>query len=267
MFRDSAEKRLSELFEQSAHKLADRFAAKIERDLAWVKSKIDAIGRLTPNTSEDVEFIRTLTSGGFLLDPDDLTPTNPTILSMTRNMALEVSDTETDMPIRTAFRKAGLDETNPLHWRILIWMFARAHFGPKPKLGTPQIWTADRYCELLYDFAQVKSRSSHLTDSAVCRVLLTKKSYGRPGKQIKLDRLRKALREARSPKHNDFIATQLARKLLQQQSSAMESGKDKTSQVVRQHEKELTDSLIKWIGTNWRQYNAKRDETQSMRRS
>jgi len=257
MSSSSAEKRLSEAFEQSARKSADAAAAKFDRELEWVKFRIDAVGRIVPDNPHQVEFIRTLTSAGVLLDPDDITPSNPTVLSVLRKMALQVSDAETDKPIKTAFRKAGLDEKNPLHWRILIWMFARAHFGPTPKLGARRVWTADKYCDLLSDFAQVKSRNRQLGVSGVCRQLLKKRLYGRGKKPLTVERLRKAYAEARNPKYNVFIATQLVEKLLQLQTQYSLAGKDGTPRIAGQHERELTESIIKWIEANWREYVAK----------
>lgn len=227
----SAEKRLSQLFEESARKESARKLAD--------------------------DYANTLT-GGLLLDADDTTPNNPTVLAVMRKIALTVSDADTDKLIKTAFRKARLDERNPFHWRILMWMFARAHFGAKPVRGARKIWTADKYCELLYDIAQVRSRNRHLSDTDACRAVLKHKSYGRGKKPLTVGRLRKALAAARNPKHNTFIATQLADKLLQQQTRYAQAGKEWTSQTARQHERELTESIIEWIGSNWREYSAKR---------
>ena len=130
-------------------------------------------------------------------------------------------------------------------------MFARAHFGPKPNLGAPKAWTAEKYCQLLYDIAQVQSRHSRLSDTAACIAVLKKKSYGRGKKPITAERLRRALREARDPRRNTIIAFWVAKKLQEQQMNCSVAGKEWTPQLARQHEIQFVELIIEWIEDNW----------------
>src|SRR4029077_9084335 len=113
-------------------------------------------------------------------------------------------DNELDRPIRVAFKKAGHDEANPIHWHILLRLLARAHFGPKRKQGAPPQWPSARYCQLLYDAHQIE-KNPKFRDADVYKVLQKNPSYRRWGRPLSVETLRRELRYAAQPKHNKIL--------------------------------------------------------------
>jgi hypothetical protein len=58
-------------------------------------------------------------------------------------------------PMTAAFKAAGLDPTNPVHWYSLILLFSWVHFGDRRGPGAPPKWDSLRYCKLIEDFSEV----------------------------------------------------------------------------------------------------------------
>jgi hypothetical protein len=96
-------------------------------------------------------------------------------------------------PVRDAFRAFGLDPDNPAHWGQLIHFLAAVHFGRDA--GAPKLWTTSRLCRLAVDFANVKAANPGKSETALCKLLVTDKSFG--GRYSKPAGIRKVLPQAR----------------------------------------------------------------------
>ena len=55
-------------------------------------------------------------------------------------------NSEFDGPLADAFTAAGLDPKNPFHWRLLVSVFALAHFRKRRGRGRPEEWSDTLYC-------------------------------------------------------------------------------------------------------------------------
>ena len=110
---------------------------------------------------------------------------------------------------RQAFEQSGLDPTNPNAWRLLIYIFAEAHFGTRSYAGAPSKWTDQRWCQLLSDIQQIKSKLHLSDDEGACRRLIRKwpKRYPGTTKSSTPDHktLRRNLSYARDPKRNNLL--------------------------------------------------------------
>src|SRR5580698_7090284 len=63
-------------------------------------------------------------------------------------------DSKEDAAMLTAFKEAGLDHRNPMHWRELVAIFAEVHFGRvKTK---PKKWDAEGLWRVWLDYSIVK---------------------------------------------------------------------------------------------------------------
>src|ERR1700730_10101696 len=89
----------------------------------------------------------------FLSDEQESEPdwTNPAF----RPIAADIALTVPAEPILCAFTAFHLDSANPFHWRHLLDIFARAHFGNPKKRGPKEIkWNSAAWCRLLADFQE-----------------------------------------------------------------------------------------------------------------
>jgi hypothetical protein len=179
---NSAHKHLMKLFEHSARREAGKWErkliAEIERLAAAPPSEGTMADRRIPSSQDGTAFH-----------------------DHKRQIALELACSQPSKSLLAAFKEAGLDETNPVHWRALLGMFARAHFDRKS--GAPKKWTSERCCQLLHDAAQMKSRNSRLTDRGVCMLLARNNPAYR---DLTPEWLRKTLRDARDPSKNKALA-------------------------------------------------------------
>ena len=246
---DRSHKILSELFE-----LAPRAHVNISNGLAKTLGDIKAsLPEYEPIelTRDAQEVFDILVAEGVVIDPHtQLKPGQEAVQKALREIALNVSDGDVDKPIRVAFQRAGLDVHNPLHWRLLIWMFSRAHFGARTQPGAPRFWTTERYCDLLSDIWHIKAKKP-MRDKDACRVLLKTKPYGRGQKQLTVERLRKALREARDPKLNSVLAMRVQAALQAFMARYEQDNKQWTSQIQRECERKTSKQGADWIGQNW----------------
>jgi hypothetical protein len=109
----------------------------------------------------------------------------------------------TDWPLVEAFRKAGLDDKNPLHWRMLLMFFCWSHFPPKRTVGISTLWTTEKYCQLLQEFHKLKPRRQMKRWENAASIKLSKKAiFKKKNKPLSAGALRRALLDARDPKHN-----------------------------------------------------------------
>ena len=120
------------------------------------------------------------------------------------NLALR-PDTITE-PIRKAFEQFGLNSANPFAWRLLLYVFADSHFGPRiTAAGAPRIWNDARWCELLSDFNQIKERKPKATESAICRFLKNDRTLGNRYANVSAETIRRNLQYARNPNYNKSL--------------------------------------------------------------
>jgi hypothetical protein len=133
----------------------------------------------------------------------DFSLTNPEVLHFWREVAFDLSSNNVrDEPIINAFRQADLDPVHPMSWRYLLEAFCWSHFPPKKLPGAPKQWTGDKYCQLLADIRELKGQSKTLSDRATCARLTRSTKFKTRYGALSVERLRRALREARDPKYN-----------------------------------------------------------------
>jgi hypothetical protein len=175
--------------------------------------------------------------------PRDIAINHPLMQDILSSFATQVGDSQIDRPVRAAFQKAGLDQKNPLHWRVLMWMFAQSYFGPKP---LSKHWTANKYCELIYDVEQLKTKRK-LKDRSACENIAKRGYYKNGTKPLGKERLRKALREARSPKFNGVLAAAVMAGLQKMRLVYAARNETVTPEIERRCEKEITKRILKQI--------------------
>jgi hypothetical protein len=108
-----------------------------------------------------------------------------------------------DWPIVEAFRKAGLDDKTPLHWRMLMTFFCWSHFPPERSVGPRTFWSTEKYCRLLQEVHRAKPKSQPTRwENAACIRVSNKGIFKHKKKPLSASALRRALPEARDPKHN-----------------------------------------------------------------
>ena len=108
----SPQQLLLEMFKHSARELADKSEQEIEAELSWLKSQIAQIEPIAVNKlpRDAAEYHARMTSSGAIIDPSDISQSNPAIKNVLRERAMKLSNVESDKPLKAAFEKAGLDE-------------------------------------------------------------------------------------------------------------------------------------------------------------
>src|SRR5947207_1308413 len=72
----------------------------------------------------------------------DLAWGNPRVRDLWASPSLTLyHDNKFDRYVVRAFDEAGLNSRNPLHWRLLMYLFSIAHFGPKRGRGPRRFWS------------------------------------------------------------------------------------------------------------------------------
>jgi hypothetical protein len=181
--RDSSAKRLFQLFEES----------RLPRQVA--KQAFDERILNPAGTSFDQFF-----------DFDN----NMMVHAACSRIALRLNEgNEKDAPLVAAFREAGLDHRNPLHWRHLLSMFAETHFG---KIKTkPQKWDPAALFQLRHDYCTLESENPGAKSSELRKLLRTDKRFkdkyksDSKDKSYNEDAFRKLLRHALSPASNVLL--------------------------------------------------------------
>jgi hypothetical protein len=108
---------------------------------------------------------------------------------------------EKDDPIRNAFKTFGLDHRSIDDGYNLLFHLARVLF-PRGRPGPRKKWTAARLCQLLADVAAYKRKHPKAPDPEICG-WLHRSSYRGESSEA----LRRALQDARNPKHNGGLAS------------------------------------------------------------
>ena len=161
-------------------------------------------------------------------------------------------DNELDKPLAAAFAAAGLDHKNPLHWKTLLREFAIAHFLPRRGGGAPIKWSGGRYCRLLAQVCELKLKNPTLNDRRACEFLRNRPEYRqKSGKPLSVDRLRKALREARNPDFNDILSGSLEQNLTNARVRRQQENRSWTSEIEAELRKKFIAELTDWIANNW----------------
>jgi hypothetical protein len=186
--RDSASKKLSELFKTDAGKLNEKLRSGARELISLVEPEAD---RDEPDWND------------------------PILHGLIASSALTlVPGNRFSAPVETAFKKAKLDPINPLSWRLLLDLFCWAHFGETKRRGAPGKWNADRYCQLLQDFDLKKSGNPSMSDRRVCEFLGQQPQYQmKNGKPLSPDRLMKVLKKARNPEFNINLKSGVDRRI------------------------------------------------------
>jgi hypothetical protein len=156
-------------------------------------------------------------------------------------------DSELDKPLLAAFAKAGLDHRKPLDWKLLFREFAIAFFARRES-GAPLKWTGGRYCRLLAHIHQLKLERPDLKDRPACEILRRRQPEYR---ELSVERLRKALGEARKPGFNDILLHALEQKLKNARDRYLQENRAWTPEIEAELRKKFTSELIDWIANNW----------------
>jgi hypothetical protein len=107
---------------------------------------------------------------------------------------------EKHAPLLTAFREAGLNHRNPLHWRDLLSMFAETHFG---KIKTKdKTWDSVGLSQVLNDYLTIKGENPALKEPELRKKLRSEKRFKDKYAHYKFHAFRKLLRQAKSPDFN-----------------------------------------------------------------
>jgi hypothetical protein len=135
--------------------------------------------------------------------PDPLPLDNPNLWILAARSALTISPDDT--VLKRAFDALKLDPKNPFNWRELAQYLAHLLFDDSKKGGRRSEWDTERYCKLLKAVHKRQQANSHLSDAGARRLIAQDKAspvyFRRSGKEG----LRKKLREARSPEHNEVV--------------------------------------------------------------
>jgi hypothetical protein len=143
--RDSASKRLAKIFKMAKIKAAKAWGPEFQES-----AKALGYGNVSEPDWNDAGI------------RDAAAP-----VAITLNVAEPSSAT-----IAKAFEKANLNYKNPIHWRLLMFCFAWAHFGERGQ-GRPPTWTPSRYRQLLKDYhTVVKANQAHeKSDKRACEMI------------------------------------------------------------------------------------------------
>jgi hypothetical protein len=118
--------------------------------------------------------------------------------------ALRLNDADKkDASLLAAFRKAGLDHKNPLHWKHLLSMFAETHFG-KVRTKT-QKWDSVGLSNVLDDYRTVKSENPTASEPTLRKKLRSDKRFKDKYERYNMHSFRKLLRQARNPELNVLL--------------------------------------------------------------
>jgi hypothetical protein len=137
-------------------------------------------------------------------DETDFNFKDPELRMIFADAALTLGSHPMHDPVRRAFRQAGLDPQNPLHWRLLIELFCYAHFGSAQRAGRPP--RTDQ-TKLLREVADIKQRNPVLSTNSALKTLhkkgLFKKSNGDVLSINRLGKMYRAAHRARTERLNE----------------------------------------------------------------
>jgi hypothetical protein len=154
--------------------------------------------------------------------------------------------------VEVAFKKANLDVNNPFSWTFLLEMFCWAHFGATKSRGAPVKWNADRYCQLLRDFDEKKSRNATLSVERISNFIAKMPAYQmKNGKPTSTDRITKLLKKARDPRYNTHLNHRVDEFIAAVRTVAVEHGEDWSPDRETKLRHKLIEQNRVRIGTSW----------------
>jgi hypothetical protein len=157
----------------------------------------EAIARY--KTLRDFDYVTPLLLGGAVSEVDRI--------RIQKSFAIQAVtfDPESDPFLKLAFEAADLDPQDPFAWKILLRLFAVAHFPSKRKTrGRKAEWTSERWCRLLSDYDQVRRENPNANDTKICEKII-KRFNARYG-EIGAETVRRNLAHAKNPVRNTEIA-------------------------------------------------------------
>jgi hypothetical protein len=217
--KDRAARELQEFFEASKRQAVPRLAAEMRK---WVIEADPASNLAEPDW--DDPYLRGQMAS------------NALTLNLNRAIGPVVA---------SAFKKAGLDPKNPLHWRYLLDMFCVVHFRPRPRAGRPQEWATERQLQLLADFRKVRMEKPDRPDAEVFRAL--KKRHPHRYRQSE-GRLAKELKRAQDPKFNEGLAQVVDFSVQMVRAGYMRRGSEWNADVEAKEYKAVLERVLSWIG-------------------
>jgi hypothetical protein len=146
-----------------------------------------------------------------LLNPDQkeqkqIDWSQPSRRAVGADIALTLTDSPFDEPIRKAFQACDLDPLDPFNWRRLLFYFAHAHFGKRER-GRKSQWNTQKWCQLLSDFNRIRERNPDRSEEKICGDLLKDQALGARYRKMNQSKatLRRNLQYARDPRRNELI--------------------------------------------------------------
>ena len=118
------------------------------------------------------------------------------------NLVLKLDDRPDAAYIKRAFDGFGLDPLNPFHWRVLVGMFARAHFQVRKsgsRKGVPRKWDREPLYMLGMLSLGLKKMHPDWTQDQICKEITTDEwitTRFPKFKNMKIPTLRRLLLEA-----------------------------------------------------------------------
>ena len=227
---------------------SDRFSRILSEFLGYTKqSHVTAeIGR------QFVQHVKTLDLP-FDFGESDLDWDNPIIRQVFADSVGKIYPGKFDQPVALAFKKAGLDPKNLIHWRILLSFFCHAFFGSTRKRGAPRTWTAREYARLLQDADQVKVRHPDFSRENVYITISKQGKFKKKnGQPLAPGRIKTALREARNPDYNASLAAYLQDAVQKSRISYQQQGKFWSPKIEAELIKHEIEKYCETIASAWR---------------
>jgi hypothetical protein len=148
----------------------------------------------------------------------------------------EVFSVEPGTPLEKAFQYAGLDPSDPYAWKLLLGIFATAHFATDRRSSKQKTrWGAWQYSRLLSDYDQTKdSMKPGTKDRAIAAAMI--KKYPHYKEIRKAETLRRRFAPARNPAENEDIKewAMHIRKLIESQDEFPDLSVEKIKRFANQ---------------------------------
>jgi hypothetical protein len=126
--------------------------------------------------------------------PDGTTGEEP-LSEMDKAKQVQQLARKLEKPIRTAFKKAGLDFFNDAHWKKLLTVFAVAVYGRSP--GRRKSWSRRKLRKLRDDVAKIRAEHPGDRELECCKRLIRKSENHRYNKVGEATTLRRVLQTAK----------------------------------------------------------------------
>ena len=186
---------------------------------------------------------------GIELGETDLNWDDPLIRQAFADSVWKIYPGKLDEPIALAFAKAGLNPKNLVHWRLLFSFFCYAHFSFERVRGAPRRWTGQQYARLLQDAHNVRSAHPKFSKEDVCRTISKHRKYRKTnGQPLSAGRIKTALREARNPECNVWLAAYLQEAIQKFRIHCQEHAQPWSSELEAKYIKQAIEHYSRTIG-------------------